>query len=776
MTSLQQQFKQLQFELSNTTTGLNQFIVGGGSAINELQFTIVNQGATAFPWKGNALDIDLSNFLTKEQIQKVIVKDLPSGWSGTVVHELGYLPRTGTYVLRLQPTSSDIVELEVNGNLTFKFEQIEVKNPPLTTGTWIDVSLHPSKDTTPYSIVFFTASAAFANQKNVTVHWPDYEENIYLAGEGETPITNTRQFEIYNNSSDPLDPNWQSSGKSPVFVVAFQPGKTENCVASEDYIQDFEISYVVPQDSSNPMWKPIEVLDTIGSVGTKFWKIEPTTNNQNILNGKESLKLNVALQSDAHYTSGQYSHAYMYVNQVDIGTTQLHQLPIYKLQVPTLSMSVPSIPDFQVIDEFDFDVDVNWAITDNPNIPNNLSSLTLVINNQTKKRLSKKDKSGVELVTLHKIVNTLELKLDLINPGQTVTKTFQVNIRGVVPNVFDLQTINPTGSNLTVYSAAPFLDLFKQTCFVVVSDNQGNDYTIPIDKIGGSANQTPGKQGVVSVWHIPNPASTGYSTKLYQMPNKCFFTVENNFGYGYVMSNAIFDIPPVPVCGIGYSRVSGGYDCIYFNNTAIKYEFSEKVFSVPNPTLTFGNSFMKVENTKTGEDDLLILIKDSVKINQWIAYSEKDSKFLTSGSSTGNAHSLPTWKDGQLIFVMNNSGNSTWGLYAHDFSNPDNYIDVADLGDFGKFNHILHIEYLSEPNYLLLLDQKGFLWIADCANDYKLLSTNKTQTIWNSSCYPSEFEQSEPSESGAFLVSDGRASATIFRQKPYNIFLTAQFY
>jgi hypothetical protein len=783
MASLKQQFEQLQFELVNTTTGLNQFIVNGGSSINELQFTIVNQGTESFPWKGNALDIHLSNFLTKEQIQKVIVKDPPTGWSGAVVHEPGYLPHTGTYVLRLQPTSSDMVQLEVNESLTFKFEQINVTDPPLTTGSWIDVSLHPSHDTAPHSIIFFTATKAFVNQKNVTVQWPDYEGNIYISGEEGSPIINQRQFEIYNNSSNPLDPNWQSSGKSPVFVVAFQPGLTENCVASEDFIQAFSITLADPDDPSKPMWT-IKKQDTIGSSGTIFWEIKPTTNNKNILDGNESLKLYVALQSDAHNTAGQYSHAYMYVNQVDIGTTQLHQLPIYKLQVPSLSMTVSDTSGFKIMKEEGFRIKVNWAITDNPN---NLSHhLTIIVNKNNKLPLLGDKQSGVESVYLHQAVNTLELKLELTNPNYTVSKTAKVNIKGVAPNVFDLREINPTGGDLTVYSVAPYLNLpltgppakglSSVTSSVKVSDNKGNSYTIPISQIGGKADPNPCENGATSVWYNPNSKPIGYATKMSYVPNAEHINWEIEYQNGFWP--VMYSVKPFPV-GVTGIVVNNEVATLFFDNNVIRIgPPPSKGIPVPNAPLNFDHSFMRVENASTGEDDLLILIKNSAVTtpNQWIAYSQKDKKFLSWGGGSGYIYSLPTWKDEQLIFVSNNPSSNAWGLYYHDFSNPDNPQGIAPLGNFGKNNHILQIEYLSEPNYLLMLDMNGVLWVADCANDYALLSTDSTANIWKTGSYPSEFKQAVEYGSGAFLVSDGRCSAAIYRQEPYHTFLTAQFY
>lgn len=208
---------------------------------------------------------------------------------------------------------------------------------------------------------------------------------------------------------------------------------------------------------------------------------------------------------------------------------------------------------------------------------------------------------------------------------------------------------------------------------------------------------------------------------------------------------------------------------LFFDNHKIQIGSKAAGITVPNAPVNFGHSFIQAEVTASGEDVSLILIKDSIIPHQWIAYSQKDNKFLRNSTGNVDARSTPTLMDKQLVFIMNNPTGSVWGIYKYDFSSGG-YGIITNIYGLTVNTIIVHTEYLSDPQYLLMWDKTGFLWVVDCANNYELLTKTDQDVIWKDGSYPIDFKPSSPS----FIVSDGRSNVAIFNIG-YHKFLTAHF-
>ncbi|GHE55760.1 hypothetical protein [Roseivirga thermotolerans] len=767
--TIAQKFAKLQFDFVNAVTNNGHFLIDAGSAMNQLQLTITNQGTSDFPWTGNDLDIDLSNFLSETQFSKVEVATAPTGWSGQVIKSGGIGPGSGSYILRLSYSGSGSSTLKPNDSLTFLFDKIDVTDPNETTGNWINVMLHPSQNSTPKPIAFSAISLEESEMKKVNVQWATGSKGsgvIYKTAD-PTPHNNHRTFELYNNSDSALDSDWQSKGKSPVFVVAFQPGITQNAVASADYIKDFDITLADTGDQSN--WT-IKKKDASAAVGLKIWEIRPTTNNTDILAAKSSLKLNITLATDAALTPMQdpktsFAHSYMYINQVNIGATTAYTLPITKEQAPTLTFSATQPDKLQITSAPNWKTKLSWTVTNNPQ---NLDYKLSLFHNNNPISLptgSQNDSTSVELT---KGNNSLELQLELLNPNFTITKTVNIQLNGVVPTALDfgLQGKLSKYQFGNIVSVAPYEYIKDKAHWVVVADDQTNLFYSPIVATDGIAFQeySPYQYS----WFLPNPGVYGGVTVMNTEENRV--ALSTIYSQNAIIGTEYINNAPLP---IGAIATVGG--TMRFDGSQIHHDWLPAGgLTVPNAPLNYGNCFISAQNTseKNYHSNMLILIKSSTNPHDWLAYSQSENAFLN-GSTSSYDHSTPTWMGNKLIFIMNNPKNPTtpvWGLYEHDFSGQN--VLITNLFGLGNDTYIAHVEYLSDPQYLLMWDTTGFLWVLDCASGYELLTTSTSDLIWKENYYPTI---SSPN-ANTYLVSDGKSNAAIFDNSDYKIILAAHFF
>jgi hypothetical protein len=758
-----QQFNDLQFDFVNAFIGKSEFIINGGTIMNQLQLSITNTGNKPFPLTGNKFHIDLNNFLSKIQFSKVTLKKSPDGWSGQVKHEAGYLPHTGSYVFELVPPDTDGASIASNETLVFYFNNIEVTQASKNTGSWIDVTLSPTQDTPEKSCAFFTVSSDIANVKQVVASWATYNSVIYKS-DAPTPTPNQRKFQLYNDSGHALYPNWQSSGVTPVFVVAFQPGTNVNDVASVDYIKDFEIAVADPADES--LWE-ITKVDTSAKSGVRVWEIAPTQQNQNILDANSGLNLNLQISTDAALTPMQngaddsFSHAYMFINQVNMGPATVHQLPIVKEQAPSLSFHATQPNILQETSSPSYTSKLSWSISDNP--ANLWYKLTLT-HNGSPVSLPKDTGNGSMNIALTKGNHTIDLKLELQNPSYTVHKSISIQVDGLfASNIITLQTV----FGGTIYAATPFENVNDHTHWVVAFDNGCYMYYNPIIASEGSASNSSSWTVTGSTpWVLSNRGGFenkelgGYS--ITQTTSDQFVGVKVNSVLKDLIGSGLVYTAPL-------SAIAAKGKAIFFDGSKIWFDKDGDGITVPNGT-TYGNGFLSVPN-ETSSETFKVLLKSSSNPHDWWAYDQGASKQLSS-STAGYDHSTPTWMGDKLIFIMNNPKNPTtpvWGLYEHDFSGQNTLI--TNLFGLGDDTYIAHVEYLSDSQYLLMLDTTGFVWVLDCSNDYQLLTPSNTDKIWNSSSYPSSFAPS----STTYLVSDGKSNALLWKSG-YNTMLAAHFF